>query len=160
MFYLSSLFPQAKPLPPLVEIILVENASVREYPQCPHCGIKFKRNIDLRRHLRDDDWSEHVQKKYPGWVGCDECCVFFKTMRTLLQHNGKAHSKDKKNYACVICQKCFKNKHALKFHKKQVHEKSTRESCPLCGKEFYNKYLIPEHLEKCRSPSALESLSS
>jgi hypothetical protein len=46
-----------------------------------------------------------------------------------------------------VCEKLFHNKYGVKFHVKQVHEKSTRVQCPVCSKDLYNKYMLEKHLK-------------
>lgn len=58
---------------------------------------------------------------------------------------GKKHNSRKKVSACNICDKKFRNKYAVAFHIKQVHDKATRVLCELCGEEYYNKYMLKQH---------------
>lgn len=67
---------------------------------------------------------------------------------------GKVHCKDLKKVPCAVCQKSFKNKYAMKFHIKQVHEKSTRVTCNKCGTTIYNKYMLKKHIQKHGAQSA------
>lgn len=137
-------------LPPPPEIHLIISPRQRVYPECPICGLIFKKNIDLRKHLDRDEWENYVDRRYKDYKKCEICCLFFKTSKAFMQHIGKAHITGNKNSACPTCKKNFKSKHAVKFHIRQVHQKATRKSCPICGKQFYSKYLIPAHLIKCR----------
>lgn len=75
---------------------------------------------------------------------CGQCFVSFKGMK---QHYGKLHSPTEKMTRCLLCSKLYKNKYALNFHVKQVHEKQTRVKCEECGKVVYNKYILKKHLE-------------
>jgi uncharacterized Zn-finger protein len=63
------------------------------------------------------------------------------------QHVAKVHVEVPKTEQCPECGKEFKHKHAVKFHIKQVHLKSTRVKCPYCDKEAYNKYMLIKHLK-------------
>lgn len=74
---------------------------------------------------------------------CSQPCAGYKGMR---QHIAKAHSNISKSVGCPTCGKCFKHKNAVKFHQRQVHDKSTRVECPVCHKEIYNKYMLQKHL--------------
>ena len=136
-------------LPPPPEINLVACPRQKIYPRCEHCGLIFKKNIDLKKHLDTKEWEQYIECKYKDYIKCEQCCLFFKASKAFMQHLGKAHRTDNKNSLCPVCGKNFKNKHAVKFHLRQVHEKATRRCCPKCGKEFYSKYLIPPHLLKC-----------
>jgi endogenous inhibitor of DNA gyrase (YacG/DUF329 family) len=75
---------------------------------------------------------------------CSQPCVGYKGMR---QHIAKAHSSISKTVGCPTCGKRFKHKNAVKFHTRQVHDKSTRVNCPVCHKEIYNKYMLKKHLK-------------
>lgn len=136
-------------LPPPPEINLIGNPRQTLYPECPKCGLIFKKEIDLKKHLEADSWKAYVEDKFKDYNKCETCCVFFKTSKAYMQHLGKVHMTGNKNSMCMVCGKYFKSKHAVKFHIRQVHEKATRSNCPLCGKQFYSKYLIPPHMLKC-----------
>lgn len=136
-------------LPPPPEINLIGNPRQTLYPECNKCGLIFKKEIDLKKHLEADSWKEYVEDKFEGYNKCETCCLFFKTSKAYMQHLGKVHATGNKNSLCMVCGKYFKSKHAVKFHIRQVHEKATRSNCPLCGKQFYSKYLIPPHMLKC-----------
>lgn len=66
-------------------------------------------------------------------------------MKGLKQHIGKKHDKQNKYLKCPQCSKKFKNKYAVRFHVKQVHDKTTRVQCTDCGVEYYNKYMLKVH---------------
>lgn len=141
---------EAKPsLPPPYSLSTIFYPRKRKYPTCPLCGIIFLKELDLKHHLTEDQWAKYTDSKYENCLRCEECCLFFETTKGYMQHHGKVHETKYKYSKCSICNKKFKNKYAVKFHMKQVHQKTTRRKCPNCGKEFYNKYLIPQHLQKC-----------
>ncbi|CAG9316890.1 unnamed protein product [Blepharisma stoltei] len=79
---------------------------------------------------------------------CDLCQKTFKSDKGFQQHMGKIHSSGYKNSKCNKCKCRFKNKYALKMHKKQVHEKSNRVICEICKKILYDKYHLRVHNEK------------
>lgn len=136
-------------LPSVKILSLVNFPRKKEYPTCPKCKLIFSKENELKLHLTEDQWNEYIDKKFGTNLRCEECCLFFDTNKGYLQHVGKIHEKKYKYAKCPQCQKKFKNRYAVKFHTKQVHEKATRELCPCCGKEIYNKYLLPKHLLKC-----------
>ena len=136
-------------LPSPEKITTVSFPRKKKYPTCPFCDLIFSTESDLRKHLEDDQWEAYKSQKFGDCLKCEECCLFFETRKGFMQHNGKVHDTKYKYSKCSKCEKKFRNKYAVRFHMKQVHEKTTREKCPTCGKEFYNKYLIPEHLVKC-----------
>lgn len=80
---------------------------------------------------------------------CEFCNKDFASFKGVQQHIGKIHEMRPRDVRCEVCLKAFKHKHALKFHKIQVHDKSTRVSCEKCKKQFYNKYLLASHGIAC-----------
>lgn len=147
--------PMVKEIEPLlpspIQVSLISCPRKKAYPTCPLCNLVFMKEIDLKNHLEPDQWLRHQEKNFGNSLKCEECCLFFDTNKGYMQHNGKVHDTKYKYSKCPQCDKKFKNKYAVKFHLKQVHERSTRDKCPHCGKDFYNKYLIPQHLAKCSS---------
>lgn len=79
---------------------------------------------------------------------CTICDTLFTTYKGMKQHMGKKHDTKNKPSRCSKCAKKFRNKYALKFHVKQVHEQATKTDCPHCGKSLYNKYMLAKHFEK------------
>lgn len=77
---------------------------------------------------------------------CTECNQSFLSFKGMKQHFGKVHLKSSKTTACNVCSKLFKNKYALHFHVKQVHEQRTRVFCTVCDKQLYNKYILKKHM--------------
>jgi uncharacterized C2H2 Zn-finger protein len=140
-------------LPSPVIVSLISFPRKKLYPTCPHCGLIFAKEIDLRNHLTEEQWAGYQEAKHKDCLHCKDCCLFFETAKGYMQHHGKVHVTKYKYSKCQVCDKKFRNKYAVKFHVKQVHEKATRENCPTCGKEFYNKYLLPGHMKKCRGGS-------
>ena len=136
-------------LPPPCMIHQVSFPRKKAYPTCSLCGLIFLKELDLKLHLEADQWGLYKEKTFGSSATCEECCLFFDSQKGFMQHQGKVHQTKYKYSKCSECNKKFKNKYAVRFHQKQVHDKTTREKCPSCGKEFYNKYLIPDHLLKC-----------
>lgn len=77
---------------------------------------------------------------------CPICLSHFVSHKGLSQHRAKTHDKPAKNTRCLVCDKVFTHKYALKFHVTQVHLQSTRVNCLTCGKVLYNKYAYKVHL--------------
>jgi uncharacterized C2H2 Zn-finger protein len=140
-------------LPSPIIVSLISFPRKKKYPTCPSCGLIFLKEIDLKMHLESDQWTKYQESRYQNCLKCEECCIFFETAKGYKQHIGKVHVTKYKYSKCHECNKKFRNKYAVKFHIKQVHQRATRENCPLCGKDFYNKYLLPLHMEKCSKSS-------
>ena len=136
-------------LPSVIIPNLVNYPRKKEYPTCPHCSLIFSKEGELKLHLTEEQWVKYMDQKFGSNLRCEQCCLFFDTNKGYMQHIGKIHEKKYKYTKCSLCVKKFKNKYAVKFHMKQVHQRATREQCPCCGKDVYNKYLLPKHLLKC-----------
>jgi hypothetical protein len=78
---------------------------------------------------------------------CPVCSQSFVSAKGMKQHLGKVHPSTAKAVPCDLCSKPFKDKYALHFHVRQVHEKCTRVPCTVCGKLLYNKYILKKHLK-------------
>ncbi|CAG9316191.1 unnamed protein product [Blepharisma stoltei] len=89
--------------------------------------------------------------KAEGKMKCPKCSKMLKSLKGLEQHIAKMHISIRKKSLCKSCGKYFKNKYAMVFHVKQVHEKSTRVVCEICKQIIYNKYSLQAHIEKCHS---------
>ena len=76
---------------------------------------------------------------------CNQCARPFASFKGLQQHIGKKHNSRKKYSKCPECEKKFRDKYAVRFHRRQVHEKVTRVACTECGLELYNKYALKTH---------------
>ena len=76
---------------------------------------------------------------------CPKCPGTFLSFKGMSQHMGKIHNQTGKYSRCPECNKKFKHKYAVRFHRRQVHEKSTRVYCDHCGLECYNKYALMQH---------------
>ena len=87
---------------------------------------------------------------------CGICHQAYTSKQGLHQHIGKLHMDDEKTIPCPECGKKFKHKHAVLFHLKQVHLKSTRVGCDVCGNSFYNKYELSKHVRR-HHPNVTES---
>lgn len=144
-------------LPSPVFISQMSTPRKKEHPSCVNCGMYFRKVRDLKLHLDDDKWENIQAELIQNSFKCEPCCIFFNTKRGLKQHLGKVHIKKYKYSKCQFCSKKFRNKYAVRFHIKQVHEKSTRDKCEYCNKVFYNKYLIPKHQEKCKILKIIEN---
>jgi hypothetical protein len=86
-------------------------------------------------------------EELPKTKQCPLCNLFFASVKGMKQHYGKMHVHSDKQDFCSLCTKAFKNKYALSYHIKQVHDKLTRVFCELCGKQLYNKYVMKRHLK-------------
>lgn len=81
---------------------------------------------------------------------CKQCERDFTSYIGMKQHNGKIHLTKYKDKKCTDCGTKFRHKYALKAHKQQVHENTTRVQCIHCNKTLYNKYHLRKHLMNCK----------
>ena len=151
--------------------------SLNAVHQCSVCNAHFPSIISLRDHMVSElgiepefmnfldldlgissslntpstaiSTSETVEPQLQ-FIRCPKCPKLCRGSKGLQQHLAKAHTNRKKSALCTECGKCFNHKHALRFHVRQVHEKSTRIYCPCCGKELYNKYMLKKHQLVCK----------
>lgn len=164
-----------KKLPSPVGLNTINGLKTRHSESCFNCGILFRTKNDVELHIISEslalttnhDFSNEdpctsyqtstfrlplfeslVIEQKEEFV-CEQCRLEFKSYKGMKQHIGKMHLTKYKHAKCHLCSKCFRHKYAVKFHIKQVHEKSTRASCKKCGKEFYNKYLLNNHFKTC-----------
>ncbi|CAG9327227.1 unnamed protein product [Blepharisma stoltei] len=131
---------------------------------CKSCSLSFLTAQDLALHqsevqkerLREPGVFEipsKIENPQPpsdkSELTCFECSKIFSTEKGLHQHEGKIHNFSKRSFKCQICYKKFRDQSALKFHSRQVHERSTRVSCEDCKQTFYSKYVFDKHLKNC-----------
>lgn len=146
--------------------------------QCQLCNSEFQTPLELRNHVAaelgiqpelysfleldlgitsagDSSPDTRVSDFGPDKeVTCFKCSKTCKSERGFQQHYGKVHVRKKKHATCKLCSSSFRDKYALRFHIKQVHDQLTRAECPLCAVLLYNKYSIPKHILKCHPKSA------
>lgn len=106
--------------------------------KCLHCLTVFETEQDLSFHCFSD-------QKFIACLGCD--CKFL-TLNRMKQHFGKKHVVSRP-YKCLICLKKFRNVHACRIHKQQVHFHTARKVCEFCGKSVFNKFSLKRHLSTC-----------
>ncbi|CAG9329247.1 unnamed protein product [Blepharisma stoltei] len=99
------------------------------------------------------------RRKTGETIGCPKCQKVMKSRKGLHQHIAKIHCNRKKKCLCEVCGKNYKNKYALIFHIRQVHEKSTRAICEYCKKILYNKYSLVDHIAKVHHCSEIREIS-
>jgi hypothetical protein len=99
---------------------------------CPeiNCGIAFKFNCELKRHMNSHLKLEKFQ--------CNQCDKIFTRKDNLLSHM-KTHDKKEFEFNCLICKEGFNKKWSLQNHLKK-HEDTTSVLCefPGCQKKIAN----------------------
>ena len=127
--------------------------------QCTLCAAVFDSSIELKTHIANEiglqpdllcfldiDLGISNFEEAKTEVQCPKCMKWFKGERGFTQHFGKIHKKARRYANCHLCNSAFRNKYALRFHIKQVHEQTFRAKCPICNVELYNKFALSKHL--------------
>ena len=144
--------------------------------QCPFCGKMFKRNIDVKSHVRIHTdtkpyscrhcsdrfmWSKQLKQHLleshneGTWLICNICQKKF-------SHNGKLvthvrQHKGVKPYVCSECPKRFFTAGELKRHE-LIHSDVKRFGCILCDKSFKHKRSVVKHFNRCASKMSFSDM--
>lgn len=109
---------------------------------CTQCGKMF-----AAKYVLDIHEKTHSQEKS---VACPFCTRTFKNKANLYIHKEKHHPVDpSKRYVCVVCQKIFATKTALRTHLSNIHRPTTNPRphiCPYCGSSFTSKNILNTHM--------------
>ena len=103
---------------------------------------------------------------------CEQCNVYFKSIRTLSEHTKQVHEKEshthfctecdwstftasrlkkhfwkhsEKQWKCEQCKSMFPKQHLLTTHIRKMHDKAFHASCSECGQKFRNKKILAKH---------------
>ncbi|XP_041347485.1 zinc finger protein 626-like [Gigantopelta aegis] len=116
---------------------------------CPTCGIRFKHNTSLQRHV------DQVHNNKPQF-SCDLCNSGFMTKENLDGHKVKKHNFHKQ-FLCGGCGAEFTFKKNLKYHEEKVCGKRDTSgfafTCHLCPKAFKSKKNLKQHVHGHNEPT-------
>ncbi|XP_073819529.1 uncharacterized protein [Musca autumnalis] len=117
--------------------------------QCPHCDCKYKREYDLKLHIKAKHTAQksvvkrprntNVEKRYM----CTECSYTCSTFTCLTIHTHRHHTGEKP-YQCEYCPKAFVVKADLNTHR-YLHTGERPYKCPTCSKGFRDKNHMQRH---------------
>ncbi|CRK95899.1 CLUMA_CG009345, isoform A [Clunio marinus] len=110
---------------------------------CEVCG-KMILNNELKRHLK----IVHFKiKPYQ----CDNCGKKFSRKQPLIKHLNTHKVYRTKDFHCQICRTSFFDKHELRRHILNIHEKPKHLACSSCRKTFRTEEGLKTHMSRpCR----------
>ena len=103
---------------------------------CSHCPKKFKKPLDMVRHLR----IHNSVKPYK----CHVCQRSFRLKSTLMSHLN-SHS-GVKNFTCPICGKKLASRSSLALHQR-LHSGQRPYNCQWCAKQFRHRSYFKVHVQ-------------
>ncbi|XP_021966648.1 zinc finger protein OZF [Folsomia candida] len=106
---------------------------------CDECGAVFRRNCNLKSHMRIHSADLRPFK-------CDECGQGFSQKANVTSHKKTVHRK-LKDIPCPECGKMFGTKSHVVEHVDNVHLKR-RHPCPHCGDMFPSKSKACQHVRR------------
>lgn len=128
---------------------------------CDYCGHKFRRKMALKIHIKrihlrirnDKKYNRNLlpkaQRKSVGdddivRVQCQHCEKDF--LRSYIRsHIEQVHTLSALGETCPICNKTFKNKRALLYHKRNHKERIYKCDYPSCDKAFFIEKRLIHH---------------
>lgn len=118
-----------------VDSQMTENTEEKPF-SCDFCGQKFKRDSNLKTHIR-----VHTGEKP---FSCDICGKRFRQQNTLKRHTN-VHTGEKP-YGCDVCGKMFREQTTLKRHT-VVHTGEKPFCCGVCGERFTRQGNLKRHMK-------------
>ena len=107
---------------------------------CSHCGMKFGRSDQLKRHIASVHERNTLVHK------CSLCDYVGYTKNDLTSHVNRVHEQ-KKPHKCSSCDYSACSKGDLNKHFRRVHEKLKPDKCSICFKDYFSKSHLRIHIE-------------
>jgi len=156
-------------------------------PKCVYCNISYASFQELYRHVKICSKATFWQTKSKSLQQCPQCSLLFQDSKQLNFHKQHYHphagalkespkgnilksyrnkiiskSKPKVIPKCKICQRVFKNWHAVSGHMNTHYRASKvlnsldKFYCNLCGLSFRNDSCLNNHKRHCSAKHSLE----
>ncbi|XP_001657251.2 zinc finger protein 624 [Aedes aegypti] len=118
--------------------------------QCKECEKSFRDNKHLQSHMKI-----HGPKMFECQICGRPCTLPGQLKRHMLTHDPNRTRRPVRErvnaaagpFACDICQKEFRTRCTLGWHKKQVHGPKSYE-CHICDSKFTTRYILLEHIKR------------
>nr|XP_018903982.1 PREDICTED: zinc finger protein 567-like [Bemisia tabaci] len=125
---------------------IISHMDVRPF-LCNFCPAQFKRNRNLRRHIRDIHERKNEVKASYSYT-CDHCSKCFRIKSDLSKHI--ISHMDVRPFVCKLCPAQFKRNYNLLGHIRNTHERKNNVkagyTCDHCSKCFRMKSRLREHI--------------
>ena len=102
--------------------------------QCEKCGKAYKDKGTLRLHLKTHGDKNAKKGEKTAKFSCKICVKNFKSSLELLSHREIKHKSEKQPYTCHICENSYSDRRGLKNHLSTHKDKSF--PCQVCPKNF------------------------
>ena len=152
----------------LKEHIKFKHSNPEDLPKCTVCHKTFSTPQNLKSHFSRIHMQEkkfvcsdcgksffekaqldiHLSSHNPSdlEIQCDVCKLKFKSKKTLYYHKKRIHNPSSKKHICYQCGKSYADSHHLNRHMETHGQKSSY--CKTCGKGFQSEEKVKAHIRK------------
>lgn len=115
---------------------------------CDICNAKFPLYLDIKQHMRihadANDALENAKGIEYRDYACDLCEKCYRTRRFLIRHKRHVHERIRP-YVCKVCNMCFAENTSLRKHA-QRHTGVKQYQCHICLKHFTTNFEKGRHI--------------
>ena len=130
------------------KIVMTEHKNKKHfsdlYLECSQCGIKFRREHQLKKHMKEEHDIEYVEQDN---FHCGLCDMSFPNISGLTIHN-RSH-KGIRVYVCSSCGTTLSKLEDMQKHVQTEHPGDTKFNCRKCKKTFENHADLDTHKLTC-----------